>query len=148
MLTRHIRMFHPRGSDELNAPNFTAPVASPSQVAEQRETFRSVQTSHPDDEQSQQNVTTREPGNDHSMASPNGLSQNSIQADENNAFDVSNQADLTALAPDTALGQSFLWDDTDDLEFLWNDMQPWSNVLPASFFDTTLSLTDLSQQYS
>ncbi|KAJ5212996.1 hypothetical protein N7449_000165 [Penicillium cf. viridicatum] len=33
------------------------------------------------------------------------------------------------------------------MRLLWNDSRPFSEVLPASFFDTNLSLVDISQQY-
>ncbi|KAJ9491856.1 hypothetical protein VN97_g1398 [Penicillium thymicola] len=56
-------------------------------------------------------------------------------------------ADLMGMAVEKTANHTIPWNETDDLDFLWNDSRPFSEVLPASFFDTNLSLVDISQQY-
>lgn len=57
------------------------------------------------------------------------------------------EADPMGTVAEKTADQTIPWNETDDLDFLWNDSRPFSEVLPASFFDTNLSLVDISQQY-
>jgi hypothetical protein len=60
---------------------------------------------------------------------------------------LSNEANLMGHPAGIAVDQPLPWTVDEDLDFLWNDSCPFSEILPARFFDTNFSLVDMSQQY-
>ncbi|KAJ5371419.1 uncharacterized protein N7496_007511 [Penicillium cataractarum] len=95
--------------------------------------------------------------NPSSVTEPDGESHDSLETRELSSScppavqvgdeGLSAQLDLAGHSASMGSIQNLPWNEDDALDFLWDDSFPFSEVLPARFFDTNLSLVDISQQY-
>lgn len=83
---------------------------------------------------------------DYSLLSTCALVRNT-QDNYNDTTGTPTAVGSLGLVAGMAADQNYSWNENNHLE-LWNHSRPFLEVLPASFFDTTLSLVDVSQQYS
>lgn len=138
MLTRHLRLSH-KDSPDYSDVTVDDPSSLPQRDGESRNSFGTLEL----DGTQGTGSTITEAGFALSQPVPT-CDQPAMQSDP---IGLPPEADLMGIAAEKTANQTLLWNETDDLDFLWNDSRLFSEVLPASFFDTNLSLVDISQQY-
>lgn len=138
MLTRHLRLSH-KDSPEYSDVTVEDPYLLPQGDGESRNYFGTLAL----DGTQGTGSTIAAAGVSLSQHIPT-FDEPDIQSD---SIGFPLEADLVGIAAEKHANQTIPWNETDDLDFLWNDSRPFSEVLPASFFDTNLSLVDISQQY-
>ncbi|CRL27516.1 Transcription factor, fungi [Penicillium camemberti] len=138
MLTRHLRLSH-KDSPEYSDVTVEDPSLLPQGDGESRNYFGTLAL----DGTQGTGSTIAEAGVSLSQHIPT-CDEPDIQSD---SIGFPLEAGLVGIAAEKPANQTIPWNETVDLDFLWNDSRPFSEVLPASFFDTNLSLVDISQQY-
>lgn len=138
MLTRHLRLSH------KDSPEYSdVAVDDPSSLPQRDRGSRNSFGTHELDGTQGTGSTITEAG----FSSSQHIPACDEPYNQSDPIGLPLEADLMGMAVKTTANQTIPWNETDDLDFLWNDSRPFSEVLPASFFDTNLSLVDISQQY-
>lgn len=138
MLTRHRRLSHTDGIEYSDLA-----VNNPSSIAKRDgESCNSFGTRELDGTQEPSSTITE----DGFSLSPHLHTLDELGT-QNGTIAFPPEVDVMGTAAENTASQTFPWNENDNLDFLWNDSRPFSEVLPASFFDTNLSLVDISQQY-